>query len=371
MSVSSMSLNTIFTYPLYTGVFLNLESKLALLNQNELQPKYNKKFGHHIIINFNPGQSLDIKWGALVELQIVKHIYDNYCQIIEVVPVLMKYKVNDSSKTISNLDEIKNELGIKEEDKHKRFYITISTQGVDQNGNKITHLYSERLLSYLDNYDEQNENQQNENEQDENEQDENEQNENEQDENQQNENEQNENEQDENEQNENEQDENEQNENEQNENEQNENQQNENQQDEDEQNEGVQWSSEVDNDYDEQNNNVSIIDLEHKNYYLRGFCGMIGNCITERKSNNFINRLYNQNNSNRGNYRGNNNRGNYRGINNRGNYRGNNNRGNYRGNSSRSNYRGNNRGDYWENYRENNRGNNRGTNRISIYNNKN
>jgi hypothetical protein len=337
MSVSSMSLNTIFTYPLYTGVFLNLESKLALLNQNELQPKYNKKFGHHIIINFNPGQSLDIKWGALVELQIVKHIYDNYCQIIEVVPVLMKYKVNDSSKTISNLDEIKNELGIKEEDKHKRFYITISTQGVDQNGNKITHLYSERLLSYLDNYDEQNENQQNENEQDENEQDENEQNENEQDENQQNENEQNENEQ-------------------------NENQQNENQQDEDEQNEGVQWSSEVDNDYDEQNNNVSIIDLEHKNYYLRGFCGMIGNCITERKSNNFINRLYNQNNNNRGNYRGNNNRGNYRG---------NNNRGNYRGNSSRSNYRGNNRGDYWENYRENNRGNNRGTNRISIYNNKN
>jgi len=142
-----MRTKAICTFPQYTGIFLNKESKKALLNpevDNNLRPKYKKYFGHHVTVNFNPGQSLNIKWGALVELKIVRHIYDDYCQIIEVVPLRMTFKDGDESTTINDLSQILIYLDVK--DVSRKFYITISTQGEDRDGNKISHEYSQHLL---------------------------------------------------------------------------------------------------------------------------------------------------------------------------------------------------------------------------------
>lgn len=147
-----MRTKAICTFPQYTGIFLNKESKKALLNlepDNNLRPKYKKYFGHHVTVNFNPGKSLNVKWGALVELKIIRHIYDNYCQIIEVIPLRMTFKDGDESTTINDLSKILNYLDVK--DTNRKFYITISTQGEDREGNKISHEYSQYLLTKTQN----------------------------------------------------------------------------------------------------------------------------------------------------------------------------------------------------------------------------
>lgn len=141
-----MRSKVILTYPQYTGIFLNKESKRALMrriNDNIIQPIHQKKFGHHVTVEFNPGGTQKIKWGAKVELLILKHIYDQYCQIIEVKPIRLTYKDGDFSKTVTDYDKI---LELLNTDK-SNFYITISTQKEEKTGHKITYEYSDWLLA--------------------------------------------------------------------------------------------------------------------------------------------------------------------------------------------------------------------------------
>ena len=142
-----MRTKVIATFPQYTGIFLNKDSKLRLLNRNKdniIKPMYNKRFGHHITINFNPGATINIKWGAKIELQILRHIYDQYCQIVEVAPISAIYKdINsDSTVTVTDVAEIFSLLSCKP----RKLYVTISTKDQTITGDKITHKYSQKLL---------------------------------------------------------------------------------------------------------------------------------------------------------------------------------------------------------------------------------
>jgi len=138
-----MKTKVIATFPQYSGIFLNRESKIKLLkNKGLLAPRYNRKYCHHSTLNFAPGTTINVKWGAKVELQVVRHIFDDYCQLIEVVPVTMIFKDNRESVTVTDRDEIFNLLGIEP----KRLYITISTKGQFEDGRKISYEYSKRLL---------------------------------------------------------------------------------------------------------------------------------------------------------------------------------------------------------------------------------
>ena len=138
-----MKTKVIATFPQYSGIFLNRESKIKLLKGEGLvTPRYHKKFCHHTTLNFAPGTTINVKWGAKVELQIVRHIYDDNCQIIEVVPAVMIFRDNNETVTVTDRDEIFNLLGIEP----KRLYITISTKGQLEDGSKITYEYSKRLL---------------------------------------------------------------------------------------------------------------------------------------------------------------------------------------------------------------------------------
>lgn len=142
-----MRTKVIATFPQYTGIFLNKDSKLRLLNKNDnniIKPMYNKRFGHHITINFNPGTTINIKWGAKIELKILRHIYDNNCQIVEVIPISAIYKdINsDSTVTVTDLNDIFKLLSCEP----RKLYVTISTKGQSPTGDKITHEYSQILL---------------------------------------------------------------------------------------------------------------------------------------------------------------------------------------------------------------------------------
>jgi len=143
-----MRTGVILTFPQYTGVFLNRESKHLLLNSSDdniFKPLYRKRFGRHITLHFNPGTTLNIKWGAKVELKIIRHIRDSYCQLIEVQPISVIYNENGDSITITNKSDVFDKLGISDMD--RRFYITISAEHEDADGNKITYKYSENLLN--------------------------------------------------------------------------------------------------------------------------------------------------------------------------------------------------------------------------------
>ena len=141
-----MKTKVIFMFPQYTGIFLNKNAKRNLLScddDNILKPMHNKRFGHHITINFQPGKSPDIKWGAKVDLHVTRHIHDAYCQIIEVTPIEMIYKDGNNSTVVTDPTEMCTLLGTNE----RRFYITISAQREGENGERITHEYSEKLLN--------------------------------------------------------------------------------------------------------------------------------------------------------------------------------------------------------------------------------
>lgn len=146
-----MKVKVICTFPEYSGIFLNKKSKQLLLNRdsnNPLRPKYPKKYGHHVTLLFSPGQTVPIKYASLVNLQVVKHIYDSQCQLIIVEPVSLTYRNLDSEPiTITNPDEITEALGGEENVPNAPvpMHITISTMN-DNNGEKINHEYSKELL---------------------------------------------------------------------------------------------------------------------------------------------------------------------------------------------------------------------------------
>lgn len=121
-----MKATVICTYPLYTGIFLNKKSKKMLMDRNPdnvLRPKYNHICGHHVTLRFNPGGNFgDIKWGALVEMNVVRHIWNEKSQAIEVVPTKLTYKNNDKITEVLEVDEIKKILN----GNNNRYNITLS-----------------------------------------------------------------------------------------------------------------------------------------------------------------------------------------------------------------------------------------------------
>ena len=144
-----MKVKVICTFPEYSGIFLNTMSKNILLNRdpsNPLRPKYPKKYGHHVTLQFAPGQAINMRFASKVDLAVVKHIYDSVCQLIVVEPVSVTYRSLDSDAvTITDPDEIVESLGGVDNVPSTPMYITISTV-YDNNGEKINHEYSEELL---------------------------------------------------------------------------------------------------------------------------------------------------------------------------------------------------------------------------------
>lgn len=151
-----MKVKVICTFPEYSAIFLNKKSKQLLLNHNnfnELQPKYQKKYGHHATLTFKPGQPFNIRYASLVALKVVKHIYDDYCQLIEVVPVSITYRSLESEAiTLTDEEEMIQALG-GHDNVPSTLYITVSTAIEDSNGQKINHEYSESMLDRLNNGD--------------------------------------------------------------------------------------------------------------------------------------------------------------------------------------------------------------------------
>lgn len=144
-----MKVKVICTFPEYSGIFLNKRSKQTLLNRDDtnlFRPKYPKKYGHHVTLAFRPGQSLNVKYASLVALRVVKHYYDNHCQLIEVVPMSVTYRNLDSDPvTLTDSNDIVDALG-GENNVPETLYITVSTTYEDSNGQKINHEYSEDML---------------------------------------------------------------------------------------------------------------------------------------------------------------------------------------------------------------------------------
>lgn len=143
-----MKTNAICTFPLYSGIFLNKKSKYTLLSEdsNPLKPKHRHNYAHHVTLKFNPGGDFsDIKWGASVEMNVVRHIFNDNGQAIEVVPTLLKYKVDkDNVVEVSEKTEINKLLSGNSE---RKYNITISLNDIQNNDLSPARLDEVMMLS--------------------------------------------------------------------------------------------------------------------------------------------------------------------------------------------------------------------------------
>ena len=134
--------NVICVFPIYSGIFLNKDSKQRLLSKTgSTAPKYPIHNAHHITLRFDPGQTINVEWGAYVDLQVIRHVWDSKCQVVEVAPSELFYKKDGTQTSTTDHAEMINLLNTDA----TRFHITISK--VKELDSKTTHQHVEQLLN--------------------------------------------------------------------------------------------------------------------------------------------------------------------------------------------------------------------------------